>query len=85
MAKAAKFTSIMSGAERAVRKRSNKMLAATTKRYRRFMKRAAKATNSATRSQYLASALTALVVAGAVAAEMIKSRINKKPKRGRRR
>jgi hypothetical protein len=32
----------------------------------------------------LASALTALVVAGAVAAE-IKSRIEKKPKRGRRR
>ena len=83
MAKAVKFTSIMSGAERAVRKRSNKMLAATTKRYRRFMKRAAKATNSATRSQYLASALTAIVVAGAIAAD-IKSRINKKPKRGRR-
>ena len=70
----------MSQVERAVRKRSNKMLGATTKRYRRFMKQATKATNAKNRTKYLASALTALIVAGVVASE-IKKRMDKPTKR----
>jgi hypothetical protein len=77
MAKAAKSNSTMSRAERAVGVRSNKLLGITTKRYRRFMRQARKATTSAKKGQYLAAALSALVIAGAVAAQ-IKAGMNKK-------
>ena len=73
---ASKSLTSMSQLERAVQKQSAKVLGATTKRYRGFMKKAAKATNSKNRTKYLASALTALVVAGVVASK-IKSRMNK--------
>lgn len=77
MAKTAKSSSMMSRAERAVGVRSKKLLGITTKRYRRFMRQARNATSSAKKGQYLAAALSALVVAGTVAAQ-IKSNMNKK-------
>ena len=58
---------LMEAAERAVLKQSNKMLVAATKRYKRFVRQAAKATNDANKKKYLAAALTAVVIAGVFA------------------
>jgi len=54
-------------AERAVIKQSNKVLDAATKQYKKLVRQAAKATNTANRRKYLAAALSAVVIAGAVA------------------
>jgi hypothetical protein len=69
----------MRAAERAVLRQSNKVLVAATKRYKRFVRQASKATNNANKKKYLAAALTAVVIAGVVAKDL-KARIDKRPK-----
>jgi hypothetical protein len=61
---------LMRNAERALQKRTNKMLASATRRYKKFMRQAAKTASEYKREEYLAAALSALVVAGAVAAKL---------------
>jgi hypothetical protein len=73
----AKSASLVQVAERAVLKQSNKMLVAATKRYNRFVRQAAKATNDASKRKYLAAALSAVVIAGVVANDL-RGRINKR-------
>ncbi len=51
---------MMKTAERALRKRTNKMVAGATKRYKKFMRQAAKAASDHKREEYLAAALGAL-------------------------
>jgi FAD/FMN-containing dehydrogenase len=75
--------SLMQVAERAVRRQSNKVLDAATKRYNRLMRQAARATNDANKRKYLAAALTAVVVAGVVANDL-KRRIDKSAAGGRK-
>lgn len=75
--------SLMQVAERAVRRQSNKVLDAATKRYNRLMRQAARATNDANKRKYLAAALTAVVVAGVVANDL-KRRIDKNAAGGRK-
>ena len=74
---AVKPQSFVQVAERAVLKQSNKMLVAATKRYNRFVRQAAKATNDKTKRKYLAAALSAVVIAGVVANDL-RGRINKR-------
>jgi hypothetical protein len=64
-------------AEKVARKKTNRVLATATKRYKRLMRQAAKAANARKREQYIAAALGALIVTGVVASE-IKARIAKK-------
>jgi hypothetical protein len=71
-------SSLYQTAERAVIKQSNKMLAAATKRYNRFVRQAAKATNDANKRKYLAAALSAVAIAGVVANDL-RRRIDKAP------
>jgi hypothetical protein len=71
------MANMMVTAEKALRKRTNKMLATATKRYRRFMGQAAKAANAHKREQYLAAALGALILTG-VAANELKTRMDAK-------
>lgn len=73
----AKPASLVQVAERAVLKQSNKVLVAATKRYNRFVRQAAKATNDAAKRKYLAAALSAVVIAGVVANDL-RGRINKR-------
>ena len=61
----------MKTAERALHKRANKMLTSATKRYKKFMRQAAKAASEHKREQYLAAALSALVVTGVVASKLM--------------
>lgn len=70
---------MMRTAERALHKRTNKMLASATKRYRKFMRQASKAASDHKREQYLAAALGALVLTGAVASKLIANLEGKKP------
>jgi non-homologous end joining protein Ku len=76
--KSAKSRTLIEAAERAVLRQSNKILVAATKRYKRFVRQASKATNDANKKKYLAAALTAVVIAGVVAKEL-KARIDKQP------
>ncbi len=71
-------------AERAVLSQSNKILVAATKRYKRFVRQAAKASNDKNKRKYLAAALSAVVIAGVVANDL-KRRIDKQPARPARR
>ena len=71
-------SSLYQVAERAVLKQSNKVLDAATRRYKRFVRQAAKATNNANRRKYLAAALSAVAIAGVVANDL-KRRIDKQP------
>jgi hypothetical protein len=71
-------SSLYQVAERAVLKQSNKMLDAATRRYKRFVRQAAKASNNANRRKYLAAALSAVAIAGVVANDL-KRRIDKQP------
>ncbi|MGA8887103.1 MAG: hypothetical protein WB489_10585 [Pseudolabrys sp.] len=64
--------------ERALHKRTNKMLAGATKRYNRFMRQAAKAASDHKRQEYLAAALGALVVTGVVASKLMANLEGKK-------
>jgi hypothetical protein len=61
---------MMKTAERALHRRANKILASATRRYRKFMRQAAKAASDHKREQYLAAALSALVVTGVVASKL---------------
>jgi hypothetical protein len=67
-------------AEHAILNQSSKMLDGATKRYKRFVRQAAKATNDANKRKYLAAALSAVVVAGVVANDL-RQRITKRPMR----
>jgi hypothetical protein len=69
---------MMKTAERALHKRSNKMLASATKRYKKFMRQAAKAASDHKREQYLAAALSVLVVTGVVASKLMANLERKK-------
>jgi hypothetical protein len=69
---------MMKAAERALQKRTNKMLASATKRYKKFMRQAAKAASDHKREEYLAAALSALVVTGVVASKLIANLEGKK-------
>jgi len=62
---------MMETAERALHKRTNKMFARATKRYKKFMRQAAKAASEHKREQYLAASLSALVVTGVVASKLM--------------
>ena len=63
--KSVKSQTILEAAERVVVRQSNKILVAATKRYKRFVRQASKATNDANKKKYLAAALTTvLIVAG---------------------
>ena len=77
--KSAKTQALIEAAERAVLSQSDKMLVAATKRYKRFVRQASKATNTANKRKYLAAALTAVVIAGVIAKDL-KARIDKRPK-----
>jgi hypothetical protein len=69
---------MMKAAERALQKRTNKMLASATKRYKKFMRQAAKAASDHKREEYLAAALSALVVTGVVASKLVANLEGKK-------
>ncbi len=71
-------SSLYQVAERAVLKQSNKMLDAATKRYQRFVRQAAVATNDAHRRKYLTAALSAVAIAGVVANDL-RRRIERAP------
>jgi hypothetical protein len=66
-------------AEKALLKRTNKMLASATKRYKKLMRQAAKAASEHKREQYLAAALTALIATGVVASKL-KANLKRKRK-----
>jgi len=78
--KSAKSQTLMEAAERAVLRQSNKILVATTKRYKRLVRQASIATNDANKKKYLAAALTAVIIAGVVAKDL-KTRIDKRPQK----
>ena len=71
------MANMMRTAERALHKRTNKMLAGATKRYKKLMRQAAKAANAHKREQFVAAALGALVVTGVVASKL-KARMDAK-------
>ena len=71
------MANMMRTAEKALHKRTNKMLAGATKRYKTLMRQAAKAANAHKREQYVAAALGALVVTGVVASKL-KARMDSK-------
>ena len=65
------MANMMRTAEKALHKRATKTLAGATKRYKKFMRQAAKAANETKREQYVAAALGALVVTGVVAQQLM--------------
>ena len=65
-----KSLTLIEGAERAVLRQSNKLLVAATKRYKRFVRQASKATSDVNKKKYLAAALTAVIIAGMVAKDL---------------
>lgn len=71
-------SSLYQVAEQTILKQSNKVLNAATARYKRFVRQAAKATNSANKRKYLVAALSAVAIAGVVANDL-KQRIDKRP------
>ena len=81
IAKAAATSSFVQVAERAVIAQSNKMLVAATKQYKKLVRQASKATNTAKKRQYLAAALSAVAIAGVVANDL-KKRIDARPAAG---
>ena len=72
------MATMMRTAERVLHKRTNKMLASATRRYRKFMRQAAKAASDHKREEYLAAALGALVVTGVVASKLMTNLKGKK-------
>jgi hypothetical protein len=68
---------MMKRTERALHKKTNKILIGATKQYKRLMRQAAKAASDHKREQYLAAALGALVVTGVVASRL-KARMKRK-------
>lgn len=81
--RSAASASLYEVAERTVIKQSNKVLDAATRQYKKLVRQAAKATNTANRRKYLAAALSAVAIAGVVANDMRK-RIDKAPVRARK-
>ena len=71
------MANMMMTAEKALHKKTNKMLAVATKRYKKLMRQAKKAANAHKREQYLAAALGALVITGVVASKL-KARMGSK-------
>jgi F0F1-type ATP synthase assembly protein I len=71
---------MMKTAEKALHKQSNKLLAGATKRYKKFIKLASKAASEHKREQYMAGALSALVVTGVVASRLMTRMENKAAK-----
>jgi hypothetical protein len=67
---------LFQAAEQAVLSQSNKVVAAATERYNKFMRHAAKATNDANKRKYLVAALSAVAIAGVVANDL-RRRIDK--------
>jgi hypothetical protein len=65
------MANMMRTAEKALHKRATKTLAGATKRYKKFMRQAAKAASETKREQYVAAALGALVVTGVVAQQLM--------------
>ena len=78
------MTKLMKTKERVLHKRANKMLASATKRYKNFMRQAANAANDHRREEYLAAALSALVVTGVVAIKLMGNLKDKKTAAPRR-
>jgi hypothetical protein len=72
------MSNMMKTAEKALFRRADKMLAGATRRYKKFMRQAAKAASDHKREQYVAAALGALVVTGVVANKMMRT-IKTKP------
>ena len=68
---------MMKSAEKALHRRSSKMLAGATRRYKRFIKLAGNAASDHKREQYMAAALGALVVTGVVANKLMTRMENK--------
>ena len=58
------MANMMMTAEKALHKKTNKMLAVATKRYKKLMRQAKKAANAHKREQYVAAALGALLIEG---------------------
>lgn len=77
-AKAAASSNFVQLAERAVISQSNKMLVAANKQYKKLVRQASKATNTAKKRQYLAAALSAVAIAGVVANDL-KKRMDARP------
>jgi hypothetical protein len=71
-------SSLYQVAENAVVKQSGKMLDAANKQYKKLVRQAAKATNTANRRKYLAAALSAVALAGVVANDL-RRRMDKVP------
>lgn len=63
-------SSLYQVAEDAVVKQSGKMLDAANKQYKKLVRQATKATNTANRRKYLAAALSAVALAGVVANDL---------------
>ena len=78
IAKAAASSNFVQVAERAVISQSNKMLTAATRQYKKLVRQASKATNTAKKRQYLAAALSAVAIAGVLANDL-KKRIDARP------
>ena len=72
------MANMLKTAERTLQRRTNKMLAGATKRYKKFMRQAAKAASDHKREEYLAAALGALVVTGIVASKLMANLEGKK-------
>jgi hypothetical protein len=72
VAKASASSNFVQAAERAVISQSNKMLVAANKQYKKLVRQASKATNTAKKRQYLAAALSAVAIAGVVANDLKK-------------
>jgi hypothetical protein len=76
--RAAKASSFVQVAERAVIAQSNKMLVGATKQYKKLVRQASKATNDKNKRKYLAAALSAVAIAGVIANDL-KKRIDARP------
>ena len=72
------MANMLKTAERTLQRRTNKMLASATKRYKKFMRQAAKAASDHKREGYLAAALSALVITGVVASKLVANLEGKK-------
>ena len=72
------MANMLKTAERTLQRRTNKMLARATKRYKKFMRQAAKAASDHKREEYLAAALSALVITGVVASKLVANLEGKK-------
>jgi hypothetical protein len=75
---------MMVTAEKAMRKKTNQILASTTKKYKSLMRKATKAASEHKREQYIAAAIGAVVLAGVAASKMKSAMDTKKVAAGLR-